>query len=232
MSNGKFLHSFSVCYPYAGSSKPYNKSMSFKFGQVNVSSKDFYKRKQFRDLFSLDYDKVIADPIQCNNGKDKRYFIGYETSNGIIPLYIKTPKNVFSNGVRQYSENSVNTMSFDLDAHKDWVEKYKLVRDRAEQQIFQHLTKDPVNKDRYVNGKLKTWKEKITTNFHGKSVPHEERCEATAILKIESVYNQGKNSYPQFYLEECRYIENSTQTCTLLSDSEDEGFAELQSKLL
>ena len=107
------------------------------------------------------------------------------------------------------------------------MEKYKLVWDRAEQQIFQGLTKDPVNKDRYVNGKLKTWKEKITTNFHGKSVPHEERCEVTAILKIESVYNQGKNFYPQAYLEECKYIENSTQTCTLLSDSEDEVFDEL-----
>ena len=142
--------------------------MSFKFGQVSVSSKDFYKRKQISDLFSLDYDKVVvSDPIQCNNGKDKRYVIGYGTSNGIIPLYIKTPKNVFSNAVRQYSENSAYTMSFDLDAHKDWVEKYRLVRDRVEQQIFQRLTKDPVNKDRYVNGKLKTWKEKITTNFHG-----------------------------------------------------------------
>ena len=82
--------------------------MSFKFGQVSVSSKDFYKRKQFTDLFSLDYDKVVvSDPIQCNNGKDKRYVIGYETNNGIIPLYIKTPKNVFSNGVRKYCEFSV-----------------------------------------------------------------------------------------------------------------------------
>ena len=142
-------------------------------------------------------------------------------------MYIKTPKNAFSNGVRQYSENSAYTMSFDLNAHKDWVEKYKFVWDRAEQQIFQRLTKDPLNKDRYVNGKLKTWKEKITTNFHGKSVPHEGRCEATAILKIDSVYSQGKNFYPQAYLEECKYIENDTQTCTLLSDSEDEVFVEL-----
>ena len=119
-------------------------------------------------------------------------------------------------------------MRFDLDAHKDWVQKYKLVWDRAEQEIFQRLRKDPGNTDRYGNGKLKTWKEKITTNFHGKSVPHEERCEATAILKIESVYNQGKNFYPQAYLEECKYIENNTQICTLLlSDPEDEGFVEL-----
>ena len=131
--------------------------MSFKFGQVSVSSKDFYKRKQLTDLLSLDYDKVVvSDPIQCNNGKDKRYVTGYETSNGILPLYMKTPKNVFSNGVRKYSENSAYTMSFDLNGHKNWVEKYELVWDRAEQQIFQRLTKDPVNKNRYVNGKLKT----------------------------------------------------------------------------
>ena len=95
--------------------------MSFKFGQVNVSSKDFYKRKQFTDLFSLDYDKVVvSDPIQCNNGKDKRYVIGYEASNGTMPLYIKTPKYVFSDGVRQYSENSAYKMSFDLDIRIGW----------------------------------------------------------------------------------------------------------------
>ena len=102
-----------------------------------------------------------------------------------------------------------------------------LVWGRAEQQIFQRLTKDPVNKDRYVNCKLKTWKEKITTNVHGESVPHEGRCEATAILKIDSIYSQGKNFDPQAYLEECKYIENDTQTCTLLIDSEDEVFVKL-----
>ena len=83
-------------------------------------------------------------------------------------------------------------MSFDLNAHKDWVEKYKLVWDRAEQQIFERLTRDPVNKNRYVNGKLKMWKEKITTNFHGKSVPHEEHCEATTILKLSQFTTKEK----------------------------------------
>ena len=110
----------------------------------------------------------------------------------------------------------------DLDAHKDWLEKYKLVWDRAEQQIFQRLAKDPVNKDRYVNGKLKTWKEEISTNFHGKSVPHEERCEATAMLKVSPVYQQGANYHPQVYIEECKYCASEATKYHLLSDSEDE----------
>ena len=50
-----------------------------------------------------------------------------------------------------------------------------------------------MNKDRYVNGKLKMWKEEISTNFHGKDVRYEGRCEATAILKMNSVYQQGAN---------------------------------------
>ena len=44
--------------------------MSFTFGQVSVSSKDFYKSKQVTDLFSLDYDKVmVSDLIQCSKDK-------------------------------------------------------------------------------------------------------------------------------------------------------------------
>ena len=52
-------------------------------------------------------------------------------------------------------------------------------------------------------------------------------CTATGILKIDSVYSQGKNFYLQAYLKECKYLENDTQTCTLPSDSEDEGFVKL-----
>ena len=40
-------------------------------------------------------------------------------------------------------------------------------------------------------------------------------------------FTTKEKTYLQAYLEECKYIENSTQTCTLLSDSEDEGFDEL-----
>ena len=45
----------------------------------------------------------------------------------------------------------------------------------------------------YVHGKLKTWKERIKTNFHGQDVPYDMHCNATAVLKIDSVYKQGKN---------------------------------------
>ena len=32
-------------------------------------------------------------------------------------------------------------------------------------------------------------------------------CNATAVLKINSVYKQGKNNHHQVYVEECKYTE-------------------------
>ena len=78
------------------------------------------------------------------------------------------------------------------------------------QQLFEKLTTEPI-KGKYIRGKLKAWKESIKTNFHGQNVPYDTYCNATAVLKIDSVYKQGKNCHPQAYLKECKYT-NADQT--------------------
>ena len=80
-------------------------------------------------------------------------------------------------------------------------------------------------KGKYVYGKLKTWKERIKTNFHGQDVPYDMYCNATAVLKIDSVYKQGKNYHPQAYVEECKYTDAEKEQSNMLSD--DDGFLEL-----
>ena len=60
---------------------------------------------------------------------------------------------------------------------------------------------------RYVHGKLKTWKERINTNFHGQDVLYDMYCNATAVLKMDSVDKQGKNYHPRVYIEECKYTD-------------------------
>ena len=47
-------------------------------------------------------------------------------------------------------------------------------------------------------------------------------CSATALLKIDSVYKQGKNYHPQVYVEECKYTDAENQQCSMLSDDDDE----------
>ena len=47
-------------------------------------------------------------------------------------------------------------------------------------------------------------------------------CNATAVLKIDSVYKQGKNYHPQVYAEECKYTKVENQQCIMLSDDVDD----------
>ena len=71
-----------------------------KFGQKEVITKDFYGQRQITDLFTIDINKVVvSDKVSCNNGKDCRYIVGYQVDRGLVPLFIKTPKNIFSYGV-------------------------------------------------------------------------------------------------------------------------------------
>ena len=196
-----------------------------KFGQKEVTTKDFYGQRQITDIFTIDVNKlVISDKVPCNNGKDCRYIVGYQADGALIPLFIKTPKNVFSYGVSQYDKNSAYTMSFNVSEEKEWVSQYKKIWNEVESQLFEKLATEPI-KGKYVYSKLKMWKERIKTNFHGQNVPYDMYCNATAVLNIDFVYKQ-KSYHPQTYVEECKYTDAEKQQCNMLSDNDD-GFFEV-----
>ena len=109
-----------------------------------------------------------------------------------------------------------------------WVAQYKKIWNEVESQLFEKMVTEPIKGEGwYVYGKLKTWKERIKASFHGQDVPYEMHGNATAVLKIDSVYKQGKN-YPQVYVEECWHTDAENQQCSMISDDdEDDGFFEL-----
>ena len=45
-------------------------------------------------------------------------------------------------------------------------------------------------------------------------------CNATTVLKSNSVYKQSKNYHPQIYIEECENSDAKSQKCSMLSDSD------------
>ena len=200
-----------------------------KFGQSKVTTKDFYGQRQITDIFTIDINKVmISDKVPCNNGKDCRYIVGYQADKETVSLFIKIPKNIFSHGVSQYNKNSPYTMLFNVSEGKEWMAQYKKIWNEVESQLFENLATEPIiRKDRYVHGKLKMWKECIKTNFHGQDVSYDMHCNATAVLKIDSVYKQGKNYHPQAYFEQCKYTDAEQQQCNMLSDDDDDGFFEM-----
>ena len=126
-----------------------------KFGQKEVTTKDFYGQRQITDIFTMDVNRLaISYKVPCNNGKDCRYVVGYQVDEGVILLFIKTPKNMFSHGVSQYDKNSAYTMSFNVSEEKEWVSQYKKIWNEVESQLFEKLATEPI-KGKYVSGKKK-----------------------------------------------------------------------------
>ena len=105
-------------------------------------------------------------------------------------------------------------MSFNVSETKGWVSQYKKIWNEVESQLFEKLATKPIKREgKYVHGKLIMWKERIKTNFHGQDVPFDMYCHATAVLKIDSVYEQVKNYHPQVYVEECIYNDAKNRQC-------------------
>ena len=71
-----------------------------QFGQKEVTTKDFYGQRQITDIFTINVNKVVvSDKLKCNKRRDCHFIVGYQVYGVLVPLFIKTPKNIFSYGV-------------------------------------------------------------------------------------------------------------------------------------
>ena len=71
--------------------------------------------------------------------------------------------------------------------------------------------------DKYINTKIKTYKDSITTNFYDKTgfkeVPEEKvphKC--LSIIILDSVIYAYEKYHPQTFLEECKYVKEKIKT--------------------
>ena len=129
-----------------------------KFGEKEVTTKGFYGQRQITDIFTIDVNKVvISDKVPCNNGKDCRYIVGYQVDGGLVPRFIKRPKNIFSYGVSQCDKNSSYAMSFNVSEEKECVAQYKKIWNEVESLLYEKMASEPIKREgSYVHGKLKT----------------------------------------------------------------------------
>ena len=114
-------------------------------------------------------------------------------------------------------------MSFNVEDDSTWINQYKMIWEKVEELLFQKLSGTPLSNSKYINPKLITWNDQIRTRFNGCfCVPFDKYCEATGILKITSVYQQGSNYYLQLILKECKYREIDIDFQSQLSDDDSE----------
>ena len=88
--------------------------------------------------------------------------------------------------------------------------QYEKIWNKVESQLFEKLATETVKGE----GKQKAWKICIKKNCHSKDVPYDTYCNATAVLKIDSVFKQGKNYHSQAYVKSREYVQKTKDvTC-------------------
>ena len=100
---------------------------------------------------------MLSDKVPCNNGNDCRYIVVYQIDGEkVIPLLIKTPKNIFSCGVLKFDKNFTHTMSFNVSEAPEWVLWYRNIWNDVELQLFEKLTTEPIKvESKYMHSNLK-----------------------------------------------------------------------------
>ena len=61
--------------------------------------------------------------------------------------------------------------------------------------------------DKYIKTKIKTYGDKVNTNFQVQKVPKENTSyKCISLIMLDSVIRVNKKFYPQTLLEECKYV--------------------------
>ena len=82
------------------------------------------------------------------------------------------------------------------------LEKYNRIWNKFGNVIKKGFDNDPVLNDKYLKTKIKYYEIKVNPNLHNDKMPKEgSQCICQSMVLIDSVFEMGKNYYPQLILE-------------------------------
>ena len=144
--------------------------------------------------------------------------IGYSDKT-IRPLVLIMPK--MSGYVKTFKvkEGNNKLMSFRIDDEK-LLEKYKAIRIKIEDLKNIKLSALPVHDDRYIKTKIRTFGDKVYTNFRGLNVPEDDKeCEYFTVISIDFLLVYDTKYYLQVYLDNCAYTILNKQMTDYLDET-------------
>ena len=84
------------------------------------------------------------------------------------------------------------------------MEKYKAIWTKIEDLKIIELNALPVYDDRYIKTKIRTYGDKVYTNFRGLNVPEDDiECESFTVISIDSLLVSESKYYLKAYLDNC-----------------------------
>ena len=111
-------------------------------------------------------------------------------------VYVKTFK---------VKEGNNKLMPFCIDDEK-LLEKYKAIWTEIEDLKNIKLNTLPVYDERYIKTKIRTFSDKIYTNFRGLNMSEDDtECESFTLISIDSLLIYENKYYLQVYLNNCAY---------------------------
>ena len=99
------------------------------------------------------------------------------------------------------------TMSFKVNDNT-LLKRYTEIWERVSILMNIEFDSEPVygGNDKYLKAKIKSYGDKVTTNFQGKKIPKENALyKCFSLIMLESVTRVSKKYYPQTLLEESKY---------------------------
>ena len=124
--------------------------------------------------------------------------IGYFDED-IRPLILILPK--ISGYVKKF-EVINKFMSFRIN-DETLSEKYKSISTKIEGLKNIELNALPIYDDRYMKTKIRTYGDKIYTNFPGLNVPDDIECKSFTVISTDSLFVYENKYYLQVYFEKC-----------------------------
>ena len=116
-------------------------------------------------------------------------------------------------------EGNNKLMSFRIDDEK-LLEKYKAIRIKIEDLKNIKLNALPVHDDRYIKTKIRTFGDKVYTNFRGLNVPEDDKeCEYFTVISIDFLLVYDTKYYLQVYLDNCTYTIVNKQMADYLDET-------------
>ena len=103
---------------------------------------------------------------------------------------------------------------------KKVLNKYNKIWEKVEELLNVEFESKPVygEDDKYIKAKIKSYKDKVNTNFQGKKAPKENLSYKCLSITLESIIKANKKYYPQILLDECKYKVKNEKVENLIND--------------
>ena len=96
-------------------------------------------------------------------------------------------------------------MSFLIKNDKVW-QKYEDIWNIIKNKLNIKFHSEPIYENKYLKAKVREFDGNIKTNFLGSGLPKKNTYYTSiACITVDSVLRMNEKSYPQVYLEECKY---------------------------